>query len=45
LARLVVLAGALEDVGCTDAYLLGHFRGLGPHVCDCWAVDMLLGQE
>jgi hypothetical protein len=43
--RLPVLADALEDVGCTDADILGHLRGAGPHVRGCWAVDLLLGKE
>jgi hypothetical protein len=42
---LPVLADALEDAGCTDADLLGHCRGPGPHVRGCWAVDLLLGKE
>jgi len=36
-ARLAVLADALEDAGCTDADVLGHFRSPEPHVgtrCD-----------
>jgi hypothetical protein len=41
-ARLAVLADALEDVGCTDAGLLSHLRGAGPHVRGCFAVDLLL---
>jgi hypothetical protein len=43
-ARLAVLADALEDAGCTDADLLGHLRGEGPHVRGCWAVDLLTGR-
>jgi hypothetical protein len=43
--RLPVLADALEDAGCTDAGILGHLRGPGPHVRGCWAVDLLLGKE
>jgi hypothetical protein len=31
---LPVLADALEEAGCSDAYLLGHFRR-GPHVGPC----------
>jgi hypothetical protein len=42
--RLAVLADALEDAGCTNADLLGHLRGPGPHVRGCWAVDLLLGK-
>jgi hypothetical protein len=40
-----LLGDALEDAGCTDAALLGHLRGPGPHVRGCWAVDLLLGKE
>jgi hypothetical protein len=43
--RLPVLADALEGAGCTDADLLGHCRGSGPHVRGCWAVDLVLGRE
>jgi hypothetical protein len=43
--RLAVLADALEDAGCTDAALLGHLRGPGPHVRGCWALDLILGRE
>jgi hypothetical protein len=31
-AREALRANALEDAGCTDAELLGHLRGPGPHV-------------
>jgi hypothetical protein len=44
-ARLAVLADALEEAGCTDADILGHLRGPGPHVRGCWAVDLLLGKQ
>ncbi len=43
-ARLAVLADALEDAGCTDAELLGHLRGPGPHVRGCWALDLVTGK-
>jgi hypothetical protein len=43
--RLPLLADALEDAGCTDATLLEHCRGPGPHVRGCWVVDLLLGKE
>jgi hypothetical protein len=43
--RLAVLADALEEAGCSDAEILGHLRGPGPHVRGCWAVDLLLGKE
>jgi hypothetical protein len=44
-AHLAVLADALAEAGCTDAQLLGHLRGPGPHVRGCWAVDLLLAKE
>jgi hypothetical protein len=43
--RLPVLADALEEAGCTNAELLGHLRGPGPHARGCWALDLLLGKE
>ena len=42
--RLSLLADALADAGCTDAELLGHLRGPGPHVRGCWALDLILGR-
>jgi hypothetical protein len=44
LARLAVLADALEDAGCADAELLGHLRGTGPHVRGCHVLDAILGK-
>jgi hypothetical protein len=44
-ARLLVVADALEDAGCTDAVHLGHLRGPGPHARGCWPVDLLLGKD
>jgi hypothetical protein len=43
--RLPILADALEETGCTDAAILGHCRGPGPHVRGCWALDLLLGKS
>jgi len=43
--RLPVLADALEEAGCTDAAILEHCRGPGPHVRGCWVVDLLLGKS
>jgi hypothetical protein len=43
-ARLAVLADALEEAGLTDAELLHHLRGPGPHVRGCFAVDAVLGK-
>jgi hypothetical protein len=42
-ACLAVLADALEEGGFTNAELLTHLRGPGPHVRGCWAVDRVLG--
>jgi hypothetical protein len=41
-SRLAILADALEEAGCTDADILGHLRGPGPHVRGCWPVDLCL---
>ncbi len=43
--RLPLLADALEDAGCTDAEILAHCRGPGPHVRGCWVVDLLLEKK
>jgi hypothetical protein len=43
--RMPILADALEDAGCTDADILGHCRGEGPHVRGCWVVDLLLSRS
>jgi hypothetical protein len=43
LARLAVLADALEEAGVTDAQLLEHLRGPGLHVRGCFAIDAILG--
>jgi hypothetical protein len=43
--RLAVLADMLEEAGATDPQLLGHLRGLGPHVRGCWAVDAMTGRS
>jgi hypothetical protein len=39
---LPVLADCLEEAGLTDAALLGHLRGAGPHVLGCHALDAIL---
>src|SRR5262249_25546036 len=44
-ARLVVLADALEETGCTDTAILGHLRSIGPHWRGCWVVDLLTGRS
>jgi hypothetical protein len=40
-----ILADALEEAGCTEAALLEHCRGGGPHVRGCWALDAVLARE
>jgi hypothetical protein len=42
---LAILADALEDANCTDATILSHLRGAGPHVRGCWVLDSLLGKS
>jgi hypothetical protein len=42
---LPILADALEEAGCTDADMLQHLRGPGPHARGCWPVDILLGKR
>jgi hypothetical protein len=44
-AALPVLADCLEEAGCSDAAILAHCRGPGPHVRGCWCVDLLTGRE
>jgi hypothetical protein len=39
-----LLADMCEDAGVTDAQLLEHLRGPGPHARGCFAVDLLLGR-
>lgn len=41
-ARLAILADAVEEAGCADQAILGHLRGSGPHVRGCHAVDAVL---
>ncbi len=43
--RLPALAEALENAGCDNADILGHFRPPGPHVKGCWVVDLILEKE
>jgi hypothetical protein len=42
--RLPILADALEEAGCTNADILSHCRGPGPHIRGCWTVDQILGR-
>ncbi len=43
--RLPDLATALEEAACNNPEILAHFRGPGPHVRGCWALDLVLGKE
>jgi hypothetical protein len=43
--RLLILADALEESGCSDQDILAHCREPGRHVRGCWVVDWLLGKE
>jgi hypothetical protein len=43
--RIAILSDAVEESGCTDASILSHLRGPGPHWRGCWCVDLLLGKE
>lgn len=45
LEDLPVLADALEEAGCTDAEMLGHLRGKGPHCRCCFVLDLLLAKS
>jgi hypothetical protein len=44
-ARLGILGDALEEADCSNADILDHLRGSGPHYRGCWCLDMLLGKE
>ncbi len=44
-ADLPVLADMLEDAGCTDARVLAHCRGPGPHARGCFVLDLLLNNK
>jgi hypothetical protein len=43
--RLLVLADALEEAGCTEEAVLAHLRAAGPHVRGCWALEAILGKD
>jgi hypothetical protein len=42
--QMPILGDALEDAGCSDAAILEHCRGPGPHVHGCWVIDLLMGK-
>jgi hypothetical protein len=41
--RMPILADALEEAGATDAEMLSHLRGPGPHARGCFVLDAVLG--
>jgi hypothetical protein len=43
--RLGILSDALEEAGCSDEAILSHLRSSGPHICGCWALDLVLGKQ
>jgi hypothetical protein len=43
--RLLILADALEEAGCTDEQILTHLRSGGEHYRGCWVIDLLLGKH
>jgi hypothetical protein len=43
--RMLELANALEEGGCTNKEILQHCRQQGVHVRGCWVVDLLLGKK
>lgn len=44
-ARLLILADALEEAGCTDQQILTHLRSGGEHYRGCWVIDLLLSKQ
>jgi len=40
-----ILCDALEEAGCSNADILTHGRGPGPHARGCWLLDLLLGKH
>jgi hypothetical protein len=40
-----ILADALQDAGCDSEDVLNHCRGEGPHVRECWVVDLVLDRK
>lgn len=43
--RLLILADALEEAGCTDEQILSHLRTGGDHYRGCFVLDALLGKQ
>jgi hypothetical protein len=43
--RLAILAGSLEEAGCSNPDILGHCRSDREHARGCWVLDLLLSRE
>lgn len=43
--RLPLLADALQKAGCSDADVLDHCLGCGPHTRGCWVLDSILDKH
>jgi hypothetical protein len=43
--RLLTLADALEEAGCTDEQILTHLRSSGEHYRGCWDIDLFLDKQ
>lgn len=43
--HMPILADALEEAGCTNADIIDHLRGPGPHARGCHVLDLILGKE
>ena len=41
--NLSILHDALLDAGCDDEIILAHCRSGGPHLRNCWVIELLLG--
>lgn len=43
--NMLILADALEEIGCTDNVIIDHCRNNLPHIRGCWVIDLILGLE
>jgi hypothetical protein len=43
--RISELDDALEAAGCTNAEVIDHCRGSGPHARGCWVLDLILEKK
>ena len=44
-SAMPILADALQDAGCNNEDILYHCRSPGPHVRECWVLNLLLGRK